>query len=149
MKEHVETAYHPCKSRLIGFNCQHCKHTSWTEDQLNDHVMCMHAEIIRNDFILCICCAASLNSMDALRSHMQRHHPMDFQDGEKFLFQCEICRINFSLMVDIRKHMKKVFSNNISKNRQKLVIKFHRNIYVGTSGFARLVLSIRWLRSIS
>lgn len=43
----------------------------------------------------------------ALRAHMKNEHPHENFSGQ-FLFQCEICKINFADVEDIRKHMVKV-----------------------------------------
>lgn len=43
----------------------------------------------------------------ALRAHMKNEHPHENFSGQ-FFFQCEICKINFADVEDIRKHMVKV-----------------------------------------
>lgn len=71
--------------------------------------MSMHAERLCGNFVLCICCATTISSLAALRFHMQVLHANDdFISGEQFLFQCEICKINFPSVQDIRNHMTKV-----------------------------------------
>lgn len=58
MAEHVETAYHPCKTKELGYACQYCHQMFWTVRKLNDHTLSWHAEQC-SDYLLCNFCLAT------------------------------------------------------------------------------------------
>lgn len=63
LSEHVETSYHPCHLKSIGFNCNYCHFILWTKEKLSEHELCRHSEHASETYLLCQYCFFSCNNL--------------------------------------------------------------------------------------
>lgn len=63
ISEHVESTYHPCYSKSIGFNCKYCHFVFWTKDKLSEHELCRHSEQASDTYLLCQYCSWASNNL--------------------------------------------------------------------------------------
>lgn len=56
---HIESSYHPCLVKQIGFNCKYCHHSFWVIEKLNEHMFNRHPEKFEHNFLMCSICGAT------------------------------------------------------------------------------------------
>lgn len=63
IRNHVESSYHPCNDRAIGFNCKYCHFVLWTREKLSEHVLNRHSENVNESYLLCNICVATFTNL--------------------------------------------------------------------------------------
>lgn len=70
---HVESSYHPCLAKQLGFNCKYCHHSFWVPEKLNEHMFNRHSDKFERNFLMCSICAATfINKVSTCCSQLRR-----------------------------------------------------------------------------